>query len=173
MLKKIVTSAFIFTFAAGSCLAMDMNSPNHNTMETKKMADHEMKMPAKPQEGKFVNTLTVKDYTLNYYLIDMKKKMAGMSPEYKEKMAMMNMGSMKSHHLMLYILGNGGEMVSDGKIGFMLTAKDGTKQKTMAMGMSGGYGADVDLITGTPYTVMTKAMVNGEKVVDTFELTAD
>jgi hypothetical protein len=74
---------------------------------------------------------------------------------------------------MLYVLGNGGEMVSDGKVGYVLTAKDGATQKTMTMGMSGGYGADVDLITGAPYTVMTKVMINGEKVVDTFGLATD
>lgn len=159
MFKKIMVCTFVFSLVAGSCFAMENMSQSAT----------EMNSSSNSQEGKFIHSAKVKGYNLNFYLINMKAKMAEIATSSKTNMEKMNVGSMKSHHLMLYILDTNGKKVSDAKVGYMVTAPDGTKQKTMTMGMSGGYGADVDLNTGT-YKIMTKALVNGQKVINTFDL---
>ncbi|MBL7213250.1 MAG: hypothetical protein ISS61_12800 [Desulfobacteraceae bacterium] len=49
-------------------------------------------------------------------------------------------------HLMVTITGPEGARVDQGKVGFLVRGDpDGSKQKTMAMGMKGAYGADMDM----------------------------
>jgi len=74
----------------------------------------------------------------------------------------------KTWHLMVTITGPGGSKVEKGKVGFLVKGPDGSKQKAMAMGMKGSYGADVDIAEKGVYTVKTKAIIGDKKLFDNF-----
>ncbi len=114
--------------------------------------------------GRPIHTSEVDGYTFTYRLIDMKKKMEMMKGM---DMKGMDHGKMKSHHLMVFLTGPDGKPVTDAKVGFKV-AGAGVTQKTMCMGMKGGFGADVDLPSTGTYTVKAKAVVGEKTLVDTF-----
>ncbi len=62
-----------------------------------------------------------------------------------------------------------GARVEQGKVGFFVRGPDGSKQKTMAMGMKGAYGADMDFGEKGVYTVKTKAVFGDRKLFDQFK----
>lgn len=74
----------------------------------------------------------------------------------------------KTWHLMVTITGPEGSKVEKGKVGFLVKGPDGSKQKAMAMGMKGSYGADVDIGEKGVYTVKTKAIIGNRKLFDNF-----
>jgi len=74
----------------------------------------------------------------------------------------------KTWHLMVTITGPEGSKVEKGKVGFLVKGPDGSKQKAMAMGMKGSYGADVDIAEKGIYTVKTKAIIGDKKLFDNF-----
>ena len=47
----------------------------------------------------------------------------------------------ETHHLMVYVMDPDGQAVQEAKLGYLVEGPDGTKQKLMAMGMQGAYGA--------------------------------
>lgn len=121
---------------------------------------------AKPSmKGKEVRTADVQGYHLTYRLIDMNEMMKGMP------MKEMDMGRMKSHHLMVYVAGPDGKTVSDAKIGYMVVGPDKAEQKTMTMAMQGGFGADVDFKAKGTYKVTAKAVVGEKTLLDEFSYT--
>ncbi len=75
----------------------------------------------------------------------------------------------KTWHLMVTITGPEGSKVEKGKVGFLVVGPDGSKQKAMAMGMKGSYGADVDIREKGVYTVKTKAIIGDRKLFDRFK----
>jgi hypothetical protein len=75
----------------------------------------------------------------------------------------------KTWHLMVTITGPEGSKVEKGKVGFLVVGPDGSKQKAMAMGMKGSYGADVDIGEKGVYTVKTKAIIGDRKLFDRFK----
>jgi len=75
----------------------------------------------------------------------------------------------KTWHLMVAITGPEGSKVEKGKVGFLVVGPDGSKQKAMAMGMKGSYGADVDIGEKGVYTVKTKAIIGDRKLFDRFK----
>ena len=81
-------------------------------------ADH----PA--SQGVQIHTSIVDGYGLHYTLYDFPEQ--------------------KTQHLMVNITGPDGKAVEEGKVGFLVTGPDGSKQKAMAMGMKGAYGANMD-----------------------------
>lgn len=99
-------------------------------------------------EGVQIHTSTVEGYGLAYTLYHFPER--------------------KTWHLMVAITGPEGSEVEKGKVGFLVVGPDGSKQKAMAMGMKGAYGADVDLAEKGVYRVKTKAVVGGKKLFDTF-----
>ena len=114
----------------------------------------------KKSDGMMIHSSMVKNYALGYKLIDMReklKKLKGM-PEMKA-----------THHLMLFVKTDNGAPVTDAMVGYLLKNPDGTLQKAMAMGMAGGYGADVDLSRPGTYTIKAKALVGKDKLVDEFQ----
>ena len=116
--------------------------------------------------GKSIHESEVDDFQLAYHTIDNKEQMKKM-----KDMKGMKMGDhkdMKSHHLMVYIVGHDGHKFEGGKVGFMVEGPDGKQQKAMAMFMKGGYGADVDLAQKGSYTIKTKAQNGDKKVIDSF-----
>ena len=115
------------------------------------------------RKGKHIHTSTADGHELAYYLIDMGD--AGSEMEGHEGHGHQG----PTHHLMVYITDPEGKPVPDAKTGFLIEGPDGEKQKTMAMGMSGGYGADVSLGASGKYTIRTKAVAEGGTVMDSFE----
>ena len=74
----------------------------------------------------------------------------------------------KTWHLMVTITDPEGSKVEKGKVGFLVKGPNGSKQKAMAMGMKGSYGADVDIGEKGAYTVKTKAIIGDRKLFDNF-----
>ena len=75
----------------------------------------------------------------------------------------------KTHHLMVAVTRSDGTAVEKGKVGFLVTGPDGSKQKAMAMGMKGAYGADMDFSQKGLYTIKTKAVFGNKKRFDRFD----
>ncbi len=71
-------------------------------------------------------------------------------------------------HLMVYIQDPEGGNIGQAKVGFLVIGPDGTKQKVMAMGMKGAFGADVDLRKKGQYTIKTKVVTSEKTLIDKF-----
>jgi len=74
----------------------------------------------------------------------------------------------RTWHLMETITSPEGSKVEKGKVGFLVKGPDGSKQKAMAMGMKGSYGADFDFGEKGVYTIKTKAIIGDRKLFDNF-----
>lgn len=110
--------------------------------------------------GKGIRHAHVDGHHLSYKLIDMKEKMKGMK----------NMPEMKdTHHLMVYVKDSDGKVVDKAKVGYLIGSPDGSDQKKMAMGMAGGFGADVNLEKKGVYKIKTKIVAGEKKLMDAFE----
>jgi hypothetical protein len=99
--------------------------------------------------GVLIHTSTVDGYGLEYSLYHFPER--------------------KTQHLMVATAGPDGKAVEKGKVGFLVTGPDGSKQKAMAMGMKGAYGADMDFSQKGLYTIKTKAVFGDKKLFDRFE----
>ena len=75
----------------------------------------------------------------------------------------------KTQHLMVTIKGPKGTQREPGKVGFLVTGPDGSKQKAMAMGMKNAYGADMDFGKKGTYTIKMKAVFGDKKLLDRFD----
>ena len=138
----LVTSSFIINLTAmadDKGMKMD-HSKSHG--DHGKTMDHSQHMGDKIHESK------VEGYQFAYHLLNMKDR--------------------DTHHMMVYILAPDGGKVEDAKIGFLVNGPDGTKQKMMAMGMQGAYGADLDFKQKGSYTVKLKAVTGDQKFLDEF-----
>ena len=129
-----------------------------------------MQMEQKPQGGgeqwgQKIRETKVDGYKFEYRLIDAMAMMKGMSMQGHD------MSKMKSHHLMVFIEAPDGKKVTEAKVGYMATGPDKSEQKTMAMAMEGGFGADVDLKAKGAYKVKTKAVVGDKTLTDDFNYT--
>ena len=110
--------------------------------------------------GMKIHSAEVDGYQFDYELIDMASRMEGME----------NMPEMShTHHLMVYVKDGQGHPVDNAKVGYLIEGPDGGKQKTMCMGMGGGYGADVTFENKGSYTVKTKVVAGGKSMQDSFE----
>lgn len=118
--------------------------------------------------GQEIHESTVDGYHLTYRLIDMKQKMEMMKGMKGMSMKGMDMSQMKSHHLMVFVTGPDGKPIEDGKVGYKVEGPGG-EQKTMAMGMKGGFGADVDVAKPGTYEIKTKAVMGDKTLTDEFK----
>jgi len=183
MKKSVMVTAiclFLVMVSAGFTLAASSSHSGHSmgadtgnkamegmdgekTMET--MAGHDMSshaMDMSAHGGMMIHSSMVDGYALTYELIDMKEKM-------KDMKGMKDMPEMKAtHHLMMFVKKHEGAAVTDAMVGYLVKNPDGTLQKAMTMGMSGGYGADVDLSQVGTYTIKVKALAEKNKLVDEF-----
>lgn len=73
-----------------------------------------------------------------------------------------------TNHLMVFIKGADGKLVSGGKVGFVVTGPDKTEFKTLTMGMFDGYGADIPFRAKGSYAIRTKAVVGERTITDDF-----
>ena len=110
-----------------------------------------------------IHEADINGYHFAYKLIDLKEKMKDMK-DMQHDMEKMT----ATHHLMLFIKNADDKTIEAEKVGFMITGPDGNEQKIMAMGMSGGYGADINLSLPGEYTVKAKALIGEQKLMDSF-----
>lgn len=75
----------------------------------------------------------------------------------------------KTWHLMVAITDPEGANTEKGKVGFLVVGPNGSKQKTMAMGMKGAYGADLDFVSKGAYLVKVKAIIGDKKLFHRFK----
>ena len=74
----------------------------------------------------------------------------------------------QTHHLMVYVMDSQSRPVLDAKLGYLVEGPDGAKQKLMAMGMQGAYGANVDFLKKGVYTIKVKCVTGDKKLFDRF-----
>lgn len=106
---------------------------------------------------------TVDGYQLEYEFIDIREKIKDMA-QMGHSMSDMT----ATHHLMVFIKNAQGKEVVADQAGFLIKGPDGKEQKAMAMSMSGGHGADIDLSTPGEYAIKTKAVADDVKLIDSF-----
>ena len=127
---------------------------------------HKKTMDHSAHLGELIRTAKIDGYSLAYHLIDAQAQMS--QAEGSHTMTMEGAAQMKSHHLMLFLVGPDGEKIESAKVGYLLTSPDGEKQKVMTMTMKGGVGGDVDLKADVDYVIKTKIVHNDKSFVDEF-----
>jgi hypothetical protein len=121
---------------------------------------HTKEMSHEGHGGAGIHKSAVEGHQFTYELIDIMAKMEGQEG--------VDMSEVKSHHLMVFITGPDGQVMSGAKVGFKVVGPDGSEQKAMAMAMAGGYGADVDLKDSGAYEISTKAVAGDKTLIDKF-----
>jgi hypothetical protein len=127
------------------------------------MKSHDMQMSNSGQTGKLIRDANVEGYRFSYHLIDMQDQMKNMEGMQH------NMQQMSTHHLMLNIQDAEGKTIDSAQVGYLIIGSDGSEQKVMTMGMSGAYGADINLSKPGEYTIKCKAVVGEKKLLDEFK----
>ena len=112
--------------------------------------------------GALIHESTIDGYRFAYHLIDIQKNPEQMK-DMKDAKAVK-----KTHHLMVYVMDPDGQAVQQAKLGFLVEGPNGVKQKLMAMGMQGAYGANVDFRNKGTYTIKTKIVTGDKKLFDRF-----
>ena len=138
----MVTSSFIINLTA---MADDKGMKMDHT---KSHGDHGKTMDHSQHMGEKIHESKVESYQFAYHLLNMEDR--------------------GTHHMMVYIMAPDGGKVEDAEVGFLVNGPDGTKQKMMAMGMQGAYGADLDFKQKGSYTVKLKAVTGDQKFLDEF-----
>ncbi len=156
-MKFLAVSVAMGMFFAFPVLAEMDHSGHDHSKHKKENAAH--KMNHSGHMGDMIRQEKVEHYGFMYHLIDMMAKMKGMEGKHQMK---------ATHHLMVYIKAPHGHNVKNAKVGYMVTGPDGKKQKAMAMGMSGGFGADINLKQKGTYKITTKALSQDKVIKDTF-----
>jgi hypothetical protein len=107
--------------------------------------------------GKIIHTESVDGVKATFQLIDMRAQMKGME---------MPAGMKDTHHLMIMFSDvKTGKMLSEGQVKVKISGPDKSSQIKTLMGMSGGFGSDVDLSAKGKYGIMTKFLLKGGKVM--------
>jgi hypothetical protein len=112
--------------------------------------------------GVKIHESTIEDYGFAYHLIDIRKGAQEMKDMNGSNEANM------THHLMVYVLDPDGRPVEGAKLGYLVEGPDGAKQKLMAVGMQGAFGANANFKTKGTYTVKTKFLAGDKKLLDKF-----
>ena len=158
-----VILVLVLMLCPGMAVAGEMGHSSHG--HDMKAMDHSGKMATGHEnaKGKMIRKATVNGYHLMYHLIDMKAQMATAGSDAQ-------MHKMKNtHHLMVYLTDGEGRPVTVAKVGYLVKTQEGTDQKTMCMGMAGGFGADVDLSSAGMYQIKTKILDGENKIMDAFD----
>ena len=124
--------------------------------------DSGSKMDHSGHVGVVIHESTIEGYGFAYHLIDMKKGAA----EMKDMKVSEEAGT--THHLMVYVKDPDGNAVEGAKLGYLVEGPDGAKQKLMAMGMQGAYGANVNFKNKGAFTIKTKFLAGDKKLFDSF-----
>ena len=153
MKKSIVI--FIVHFIFGSALVVPVFSQDSGAA-----IDHSGHV------GDMIHESTVNGYRFAYHLINIQKNPEQMNDMKDSK------DSEKTHHLMVYVMDPDGQAVQQAKLGFLVEGPNGAKQKLMAMGMQGAYGANVDFRNKGTYTIKIKIVTGDKKLFDRFNFEA-
>lgn len=122
--------------------------------------------------GTMIREAKVEGFFLHYHLLSWKERNLLMKGMEGMDMPGVDRSGKATHHLLLYLRGSDGRSNPPAKVGFQITAPDGSVQKTLTMEMQGGYGADVVVPANGSYRIKMKADF-GEKTIGdefTFEL---
>ena len=112
--------------------------------------------------GVMIHESTIEGYRFAYHLIDNRKP----SEEMKDMKGSKEADT--THHLMVYVMDPDGRPVEGAKLGYLVEGPDGAKQKLMAMGMQGAFGANANFKTKGTYIVKTKFLAGDKKLLDKF-----
>jgi len=132
------------------------------------MAGHDMNHSDSKSDkvGDLVHESMVEGYMLAYYLMDLREQKSEQANAHaahgKKEMD-------KPHHIMVYIMDKDHKPVHKGKVGFLITNKEGKKQKAMGMYMSNGFGTTADMKKKGVYAISTKVVMGDVKLMDKFE----
>lgn len=152
---KVVLAVSLIALPGGPGVLADSHEHDMGQMDEMDHSGH---------RGPNIRNSSVDGYSLAYHLIDLKEKMKDME----------NMPEMQAtHHMMVYVVSPDGTPVAEAKVGYLVVGPDGQQQRLMAMGMSDGFGADVDLGAPGAYTVKTKAVAGSTTLRDEFTYEAN
>jgi hypothetical protein len=118
--------------------------------------------------GAMIREAKLQGFSLHYHLLDWKERNLLMKGMEGMEMPGMDRSGKATHHLLLYLGGADGKSIPAAKVGFQVTAPDGSVQKTLTMGMQGGYGADVTMPAKGTYGIKMKADLGEKPIVDEF-----
>jgi len=115
-------------------------------------AEHgSMNMEMDHGAGKMIHTKIVDGVKVTFRLINLKERMKGMA---------MPAGMKDTHHLMIMFTdAKTGKMLSEGEVKVKIAGPDKSEQVKTMMGMSGGFGSDVNLSAKGKYGIMTKFLL--------------
>lgn len=123
---------------------------------------HDSQTDHSSHKGTLIRETDIEGHHLSYHLIDIHAQM-------KNEQEPHDMAKMSgTHHLMVYIQGPEGKTIDSAQTGYLVVGPNGATQKVMAMEMSGGYGADIDLSKPGDYTIKCKAVAGEKKLFDEF-----
>jgi hypothetical protein len=148
---KKATVFFVISILIGAALALPVYSQNSGSG-----IDHSGHI------GAVVHESTIEGFSFAYHLIDLRKDADEMKDMEGAKEAD------QTHHLMVYVMDSQGRSVQDAKLGYLVEGPDGAKQKLMAMGMQGAFGANVDFSKKGVYTIKVKCVTGDKKLFDRF-----
>ncbi len=157
-LKHILIFIFLIFVWNVPLFAADV-SHNHDASTDHSSHEQQGAVAKEVSTDKYIHQSHIEGYHLSYELIDMREKVK-------------NLDLTVTHHLML-IIAKDGNAVEPQKVGFLITAQDGKKQKAMAMAMGGGAGADIDLSQKGEYAIKVKAVVDGQNLLDSLTYTVE
>lgn len=126
--------------------------------------------PALPQ-GVVIRESKVQGHDFVYRLYSWDERNVMMKGMEGHSMPGMDTTGKSTNHLMVFVKGADGKYLSGGKVGFILTGPDKSEFKTLTMGMSDGYGADVPLKAKGEHLVKTKAVFGDKTLTDDFSYT--
>jgi hypothetical protein len=159
-LAAVIGLALALAASAGDMDHGAMKGMDHGSVKGAEMKEHGQHSA---EWGPSIHESIVEGYRITYHLMDNRAAMAKMGD-----MKGHDMSQMKSHHLMLFIVGPDGKKVEDAKVGYKVEGPS-REQKTMAMAMKGGFGADVELGAKGTYEIKTKALVGEKALLDEFK----
>ncbi|MHB8763554.1 MAG: hypothetical protein ACYDA8_04320 [Deferrisomatales bacterium] len=166
---KKTTLRALATLAFGLALALPAHAASHGHGGGHgEKKGHTAEMSHDGHMGMEIHESTVEGFKFAYHVMDNKEAMEKMKDMPGMSMKGHDMAKMKSHHLMLYVVGPDGKPVTDAKLGYLVKGPDDKEQKAMAMGMKGGFGADVDFSAKGAYQIKTKAIAGDKTLVDEF-----
>jgi hypothetical protein len=166
LLAAAIGTALSLPAHAGNMEHGSMKGMDHGSMQGMEMKSGAHEMDHEEHMGNEVHESTVQGYKFAYHTMDNAAAMEKMKD--MKGMQGHDMSQMKSHHLMLYIVGPDGKPVEDAKVGYLVEGPSG-EQKAMTMGLKGGFGADVDFKAKGTYEIKTKAVIADKSLVDEFK----
>ena len=122
-------------------------------------------------QGVVIRESKVQGSVLRYRLYSWEERNQIMKGMEGHAMPGMDTTGKATNHLEVFITGADGRVLSDGKVGFVVTAPDETEFKTLTMSMNGGYGADVALAAKGVYAIRTKAVFVDKTLSEDFTYT--